>query len=160
MSCNNTKENIEKAIGREIEPRIEWSLPNGYIFVDENNNPIQAIRVTLRKMYPETIDECMEILGLTCSSVNCGHKGTLLAYFQALLICRDAYWKIAEWKPNYNSGADKFGIICMNGVVQESNPATNWERHLNKVLDFPTKMMRDAFAKNFKTLIETCKELI
>ena len=64
------------------------------------------------------------------------------------------------WEPDYDSGVDKFGIICLNGVVQESNPTTNWERHLNKVLDFPTREMRDAFKDNFKKLINECKELL
>jgi hypothetical protein len=88
--------------------------------------------------------------------------------FRKLLICRDAYWQIAgkeigfckPWEPDYDSGVDKFGIICLNGVVQESNPTTNWERHLNKVFDFPTKEMRDAFYENFKKEIEICKELL
>ena len=95
-------------------------------------------------------------------------KEHLLTSLQKLLICRDAYWKIAgddmglgkPWKPDYDSGVDKYGIICMNGVVQESNPTTNWERHLNKVLDFPTAEMRDAFYENFEVEIKSCKELL
>lgn len=64
------------------------------------------------------------------------------------------------WEPDYDSGVNKYGIICMNGVVQESNPTTNWERHLNKVLDFPTAEMRDAFYEVFREEIEICKELL
>ena len=64
------------------------------------------------------------------------------------------------WKPDYDSGVNKYGIICLNGVVQESNPTTNWERHLNKVLDFPIAEMRDHFYEAFRKKIEICKELL
>ena len=95
-------------------------------------------------------------------------QGHPMQTFARLLICRDAYWKISgeemglgkPWEPDYDSGVNKYGIICMNGVVQESNPTTNWERHLNKVLDFPTAEMRDAFKENFDPDIEFCKELL
>lgn len=97
-----------------------------------------------------------------------GYKWELIIRFQELLIARDAYWKIAgeemglgkPWSPDYDSGVNKYGIICMNGVVQLSNPTTNWERHLNKVLDFPTEEMRDAYKENFDPNIEFCKELL
>lgn len=144
--------------------------PNGYIFKDENGNVINATKIVLekkKKEYPKTYKECVEILGEN-SDVTYGYKRYVLHTLQILLVCRDAYWKIAgetmgldgPWEPDYDSGVDKFGIICMNGVVQESNPTTNWERHLNKVLDFPTREMRDAFYENFKELIEQCKELL
>ena len=122
-----------------------------------------------KPQYPKTYEECCKILNTEETYLGIGgHKGKLLQRLQRLLICRDAYWKIAgeemglekPWEPDYDSGINKYGIICMNGVVQKSNPTTNWERHLNKVLDFPTEEMRDAFYVNFKDLIEQCKELL
>jgi hypothetical protein len=151
----------------------EFNLPNGYIFVDENGNVINATKIVLekkKKEYPKTYLECCDILeiqDIISQGVN-GYLRDKLETLQKLLICRDAYWKIAgeemglnrPWKPDYDSGVNKYGIICLNGVVQESNPTTNWERHLNKVLDFPTAEMRDAFKENFKEEIEICKELL
>lgn len=137
--------------------------------------------VKKKKAYPKTFEECCKILGLLNVDLcfNADYRSFdaskeqwkrlgLMNQFYQLLICRDAYWKIAgeemgldkPWEPDYDSGVNKYGIICMNGVVQESNPTTNWERHLNKVLDFPTKEMRDAFKENFKELIESVKELL
>lgn len=123
-----------------------------------------------KKEYPKTFEECCELLSLGEDGrlYTKGYKASLIQNFQKLLICRDAYWKIAgeemglgkPWKPDYDSGVNKYGIICMNGVVQESNPTTNWERHLNKVLDFPTPEMRNAFKENFDPDIEFCKELL
>ena len=156
----------------------EWILPEGYIFKDENGNIINATKIVLekkKKEYPKTYKECAEIVKVEKRHTLAGeiirndnYKIELLISFQKLLICRDAYWKIAgeemglnrPWKPDYDSGVNKYGIICLNGVVQESNPTTNWERHLNKVLDFPTEEMRDAFKENFDPDIEICKELL
>jgi hypothetical protein len=123
---------------------------------------------TPKKEYPKTYEECAKIAPMTLGGVSFEHYNKLLSSFYKLLIFRDAYWKIAgeemglgkPWEPDYDSGVDKFGIICLDGVVQESNPTTNWERHLNKILDFPTREMRDAFYENFKELIEQCKELL
>ena len=146
-------------------------LKEGYQFVDENGNIINATKILFekkKKEYPKTYKECYQITGLLKTSDIYGYKNGLLFEFQKLLICRDAYWKIAgeemelgkPWEPDYDSGVNKYGIIYMNGVVQKSNPTTNWERHLNKILDFPTEEMRDTFYENFKEEIEFCKELL
>lgn len=116
-----------------------------------------------KKEYPKTFEECVHVLEWD-SRMSLEQMNT----FRRLIDARNAYWKIAgdemglgkPWEPDYDSGADKFGIICLDGVVQESNPTTNWERHLNKVLDFPTAEMRDAFKENFDPDIEICKELL
>jgi hypothetical protein len=157
--------------------------PNGYIFKDENGNVINAQKIVLEKKkteYPKTYEECCkvlqygEILKIYPPSNADVPEYDVLGLFDSLEalrklhICRDAYWKLygeekglgKPWSPDYDSGVDKFGIIYMNGVVQESNPTTNWERHLNKILDFPTRAMRDAFKENFDADIEICKELL
>ena len=148
--------------------------PEGYIFKDENGNVINATKIVLekkKKEYPKTFDKCCHIVQTAFVCDVRLHKGKYYDIFRALaklIVCRDAYWKIAgeemglgkPWKPDYGSGVDKFGIICLNGVVQESNPTTNWERHLNKILDFPTPEMRDAFKENFDPDIEFCKEFL
>ena len=159
----------------------EWNLPDGYEFRDENGNVINASKIVLEKKkpkYPKTYEECCKVLdiddrelvfnGVYLASKLYWKQLGRLNILNKLLICRDAYWEIAgeemglgkPGEPDYDSGVNKYGIICMNGVVQKSNPTTNWERHLNKVLDFPTEEMRDAFYENFKDLIEECKELL
>ena len=158
-------------------------IPKDYVIKDENGNVINATKIVLekkKKAYPKTYEECCVLLGAVKDRHYFFTKKdkddypnevrilNILDDLRRLLICRDAYWKIAgeemglgkPWEPDYDSGVNKYGIICMNGVVQESNPTTNWERHLNKILDFPTAEMRDAFYENFKELIEQCKELL
>ena len=76
-----------------------------------------------------------------------------------LLVCRDAYWKIAgeemglgkTWEPR---DANDRNII--RRVGDEMRKGYN----ISCVLEFPTVEMRDAFYENFKDLIEQCKELL
>lgn len=77
-----------------------FTCPEGYIFKDENSNVINATKIVLekkKKEYPKTYEECEKILGLEYSIIaGClGYEYKLLNAFQKLLMCRDAYWKIA-----------------------------------------------------------------
>ena len=150
--------------GNKITPPKNYLI--GKITKVDNGMLIEFVKK--QPQYPKDYVECASLLNTFYASYIEGYKNDLLVQFQKLLICRDAYWKIAgeemgldkPWEPDYDSGVNKYGIISMNGVVQKSNPTTNWERHLNKVLEFPTEEMRDAFFENFKDLIEECKELL
>ena len=145
-----------------------YQIPDGYEFDYIENNAI--ILKSKHHVYPKDYEECCDVLDVDSNNLShlCLYDTQLIEAFVKLKICRDAYWKIAgeqmglekSWEPDYDSGVNKYGIIYMNKVVQKSNPTTNWERHLNKVLDFPTEEMRDAFYENFKALIEKCKELL
>ena len=154
--------------GNEIS---EWNLPEGYQFTDENGNVINATKIVLekkKKEYPKTYTECCRVLGVSEFEYN--HTGTkmwykhkLMATLDNLMLCRDAYWKIAgkemglgkPWKPNYNSLETKYTIeVIENKVVVISTISEN------HILAFPTEEMRDAFYENFKKEIEFCKELL
>jgi hypothetical protein len=112
-----------------------------------------------KSKYPNTYEECLEILGYNAAHtipMNHGHKGVLFMIFQRLLILRDAYWKIAgDWKPEFRFGKKKYCIMTKdNKVISATVEETN------RLLTFPTAEMRDAFFENFKDLIEHCKELL
>lgn len=108
--------------------------------------------------YPKTYEECAKVL-LDRASVrnDFGYKGNLLVALQKLLVCRDAYWKIAgDWKPDLsNYKVIKYGIVNHEGNMKKCSRGT-----LNEILLFPTEKMRDIFHDNFKELIEQCKELL
>lgn len=118
-----------------------------------------------KPQYPKTYEECAQILLERASVRNdIGHKGDLLIALQRLLVCRDAYWKIAgeqmglgePWKPNWlNTEQDKFVLYTHNNSI-----CSNCFSLGNNILAFPTAKMRDAFYENFKDLIEDCKELL
>ncbi len=122
---------------------------------------------TPKKEYPKTYCECKDILGLCdIDDTERGYyKTDLIDKLQMLLICRDAYWKIAgeemglgkPWVPDndYNS-PPKYIISCyIDDIIEEK-----YRGQYNRLLSFPTEEMRDAFYENFKDLIEHCKELL
>jgi hypothetical protein len=71
-----------------------------------------------------------------------------------LLICRDAYWKIAGEE---NKGNIDYVICYAGGKIIRTNIPNSAYNH---ILNFSTEEMRDAFYENFKDLIESCKELL
>lgn len=149
-----------------------WELPDGYQFVDENGNVINATIIALEKKktkYPNTYEECCEIIHSDPKFYVDTHlySGTLGTLYK-LLICRDAYWKIAgeemgldkPWKPDY-SGTFEHGtpikyVIYNIGthIVKERKSSPN------HILAFPTEEMGAAFYENFKKEIEICKEFL
>jgi hypothetical protein len=123
--------------------------------------------LTPKPKYPKTYKECCNILNAEETYLGIGgHKGKLLQSFQRLLICRDAYWKIAgeemgldgPWVPDYkNPDIDLYVIINSYNQVDKAKYGYGFPV---RIFTFPTAEMRDAFYENFKNLIEECKELL
>ena len=144
-------------------------IPDGYIFKDENGNIINANKIVLekkKKEYPKNYEECCKIIEVPyIKNYVAGYKNGLLDNFQKLLICRDAYWKIAgeemglgkPWEPDWNGfDNNSYPTItkCNNRIVK-----TSIYTH-DCILAFPIEEMRDDFYENFKSEIESCKELL
>ena len=138
--------------------------PNGYIFKDENGNVIEAKKIVLekkKKEYPKSLEECVKYIK---SVKEARDRAALLCKMEKLLVCREAYWKIAgeemglgkSWEPRWNDSYQKKWII--NFYQDEINLTNGSNVHF--VLTFPTEEMRDAFYENFKEEIEQCKELL
>ena len=147
-----------------------YVLPEGYIFKDENGNVINATKIVLekkKKEYPKTYDECCKVLNTDDDSIIDIsvplHYNHLLISFTQLLICRDAYWKIAgremglnrPWEPIFDIDSNHFVITVHHGEIESFFGYTPHD-----ILVFPTEEMRDAFYENFKELIKQCKELL
>ena len=145
-----SKEDLE----REFEEIKEWSNvgPTVEEFMDFCN------KVNTKPKYPATYGECKEVMQLQDSIVQarCGYEWRFIGYFQQLLMCRDAYWKIAgeqmglgrRWEPDWtNENQLKYGLYneLKYSIINPSQ------------FVFPTEEMRDAFYENFKELIEQCK---
>ena len=146
---------------------LAYTLPEGYIFKDENGNVINATKIVLekeKKEYPKTYEECCKVMNYCCNPVatKTTHKEDLIRKFQFLLLYRDAYWKIAGeemglGKPWENSRYEIVYGICRDegNIVKRDD---YWgDTHL---FEFPIREMRDAFYENFKELIESVKELL
>ena len=150
------------------KPKNIIEIPEDYVIKDDNGNVINATKIVLEKKkpkYPKTYCECKDILGLwDIDDTERGYyKTELIDKLQMLLICRDAYWKIAgdemglgkPWSPSdsdYITG--RYCIFVHRGNIICDTPAQDC------ILTFPTEEMRDAFYENFKELIESCKELL
>lgn len=146
--------------------RFGYKIPDGYEFDVVVDGKI--ILKPIKTEYPTTFEECLNML--YCKSVLrtiIGHKAELLLNLEKLLICRDAYWKIAgeelelgkPWKPKFG----KYIHYNINFYLYKDNFVLHkGEYHSpdNRILVFPTEEMRDAFYENFKDLIESCKELL
>ena len=144
-----------------------WICPEGYIFKDENGNVINATKIVLekkKKEYPKSYEEGEKILGLEDSIIEgcLGYEYKLLNAFQKLLMCRDAYWKIAGQEKSLNKPWHSdhctivYGICRSEGCIIKLDDC--WGDTL--VLEFPTPEMRDEFYENFKEFINECKELL
>lgn len=99
------------------------------------------------------LSEDMDSIDLNSLPRNMGKP--MLALCQ-LLVCRNAWWKVLNWKPNWTNGNEpKYCISNYNGVIQSPTNFT-----VNRILCFPTKETRDRFYKTFKDLIEEAIELL
>ena len=150
-----------------------WECPQGYQFVDENGNVINATKIVLEKKkpkYPQSYEECCEIVKVDKNHTLEGeiirknnYKIALLESFQKLLICRDAYWEIAGeemelgdmWEPDWSDDCRKFSIVVEGNEILAD--VCLWR---NRILVFPTEEMRDMFLKVFRKDIEECKEFL
>lgn len=158
----------------------EIKLPAGYIFKDENGNVINTTKIVLEKkekMYPKTYGECCEILGVDpynfLTITNCyegevettDYERSLSSKFTSLwglLICRDAYWKIAGEEMSLKKPWENNDCEIVYGICRDRGNIVKRDDYFGAThtFEFPIREMRDAFYENFKDLIEICKELL
>ena len=141
---------------------IKISIPKGYEFTGVDNQ--QVVLKKIDYQYPKNFKECCDVLSLGEDGklYTKGYKASLIQDFHKLIICRNAYWKIAgeqmglgkPWEPSKND--DVYCIFRLEGEIVKDN----FVFADSLVLEFPTEEMRDAFFENFGHLIEICKELL
>ena len=120
--------------------KVELCLGDDYEIVVEDDRTFVQRK---KSKYPKTYEECCKVLGIDEEMIVEGgwYRNGFVRCFYKLLICRDAYWKIAgNWKPDYDN------------TRQEK-----WGTTKNFALPFPNKEMLDAFNENFKDLVEKCE---
>lgn len=134
---NNTpREVIEK----------EWHEYDKYNEIGPKvNEYLEYVNKSRQPEYPKTYDECCDVLEIKYSSYCVGYQEELLDNFQQLIVCRDAYWKIAGWNPKVKSD-----VFYMNTLPS----------YLRDLFPMPTEEMRYNFFNNFKELFESCKAFL
>lgn len=148
---------------KEYADEIEVNLGDDYEYKFEMN---RLYILKKKPKYPKDYEECCDILGRIYPITDDveGYKWELIMKFQRLIVCRDAYWKIAgeemgldkPWKPDWNDVCDKYTIY----IVYGNEIWRDIGQSINTLLAFPTEEMRDIFYENFKNLIEQCKDLL
>lgn len=170
----------------ELIPRIDFNkyCKDKYLLdlsnyeIKEENGKTYAVRK--QSQYPKTYEECCEILGLDNDNFLSirnyffddgkepitNYERALLdrfSYLWELLICRNAYWKVAgkqmglgkPWKYDMTKNEFVYAIAYQYEHIRACEI-----RYRNCLLIFPTTEMRSAFYENFEDLIEKCKELL
>lgn len=153
------------------EDEVELQLGNYEIAVRDG----KTYAVRKKPVYPETYEECCNIVGGIAFKRHLQYD-TIPSYkfeedlrdsleiLRKLIICRNAYWKIAgeeikldkPWAPDWtNYDEYKYCLYINEDVITKGTFYT-----VNKILSFPTVEMRNAFYENFKNEIEQCKELL
>lgn len=136
-----------KPYKEETMEEIKVDIPKGYEFAGVDDTTQQVMFTKIQPEYPKTFDECSVVLSELPQT-------TLISSFYKLLVCRDAYWQIVDWKFNYD---EKCYYLCPElGEIQKYEGVCD----CNAVLAFPTKEIRDMFLENFRELINQCKELL
>ena len=164
------------SLARYGEDIYAYKIPEGYEFYAVYNGEIQLKKKKI--VYPKTYAECCYVTGFVNTElvfeddyrdinppIEQWKRLGLINQFNKLLICLDAYWKIAgeemglgkPWEPDYTNAAEKkFAIWIDFGEIKLGGAFTTTQM----VLSFPTEEMRDVFYENFKELIEECKNLL
>lgn len=136
------------------------------------NEYLEYVNKIRQPQYPKTYEECCEVLGIRSDwhltlelDTPATHDLSVTKEFdyvvnleslRKLIICCDAYWKIAgEWKPDWTDSNFKYCLKKMGDNIEKSSEMT-----ISCILAFPTKEMRDAFKENFDGDIDVCKEFL
>lgn len=155
FACGQFADEVTLCLGKDYEIKIDGD---------------KVTVVKTKPKYPTTYADCCKIIGVSQSLLmrnympSDTYKLGLIDAFQKLLICRDAYWKIAgeemglckPWKPNWDDENEyKYCLYRLKNIIYKDATFI-----IPTLLIFPTMEMRDAFYENFKDLIEMCKELL
>lgn len=147
---------------------IKIDIPKDYEFTGVDNDNQQVVLTKIQPQYPKTYEECYKIVYPNSKDVKVtsvyGHCWHSLQKLSHLLICRDAYWKIAGKQMGLGEpwevlrGENTYYIF--NDFKNNKRSKCSGVLYQNVILTFPTKEMRDTFYDNFKDLIEECKEVL
>jgi hypothetical protein len=108
-------------------------------------------------LLPSSVEKCATILGVESEiRANDRYMGVMIATLQELYICRDAYWKMANWKPDYTDIKTKKHCI----VTRRSRLSVATTTEMNRAFAFPTPEMAGMFVKNFGSKLNLCREML
>lgn len=107
------------------------------------------------KDLPKDFAECAKLLHIPEDEFVGKCRGVLSTEVEKLRICREAYWMLADWEPDWKKNTKKHCVVIRNGRVGVATTISK-----KRKFAFATPKMADAFGKNFKKELEACKEVI
>lgn len=139
------------------EPKVptQFRIPDGYEF-----DRVEDGVIYLRSEYPSSVDECFKLMNIPRRKgqeidIHSEEYDDLFTAMYELKVCRDAYWKLDAWKPNYMSTETKYVISNVCDSLFKGTTTTE-----SRFLSFISERVRDEFQNNFEPLIIKCKKLI
>ena len=150
MNVSNTeKVKTIEVIGDNFADNVE-------LIIDENKELItidgKYYIKNKRPQYPKTFSECAELISGVVH-VASTYKSTIIHALNTLYVCRDAYWKVDNWKADFGDSIQiKYGII---DTIIYDKTVNYFDLHnpLLKLFVFKTPETRNEFYKNFKDYI-------
>lgn len=122
----------------------------------EVNNAPKSIKKIDVSVLPTDFITCAKLLGVNYHISTDGYMGAEFQEFQKLIICRNAYWSIADnWKPNYKDKEKKHCIVMRGNKL---GIATTIE--ISRNFAFPTPEMAQKFYDSFKPKLDFCKDML
>lgn len=138
-----------------MEEIKKLTIPEGYEFDKDGEVILKKKDFELPKTWGECSKGlCMSYYPAISWYVPNENDGALRALCK-LLICRNAWWKLLGWKPDWENTCDKFCIVTAKSRVTATSYCA-----ANAILAFPTEEVRDHFYETFEDLIEEAKELL
>ena len=142
----------------------ELEIPEGYEFEKaENGKVILRRKKPELSEFPNTFSKCeLEIGAIDLAKspfLFYAKKGKekAISSLLKLIICRDAWWKLLGWNPDWDDTDDcKFGIGTYKNEIKKDMCVFQY----NRILVFPTSDVRDKFFEVFKDYIEEAKEFL
>ena len=151
----------------------EWNEYDKYNEIGPTvNEYLEYVNKNRQSQYPKTYEECCGVLKIPNDERYIDidvplDYNKLLSAFTELLICCDAYWKIAgeqlglgkPWEPDWKGDSWRQLKYCItvNGDGEIERRTTQFDR---RIFAFPTEEMMNAFYENFKDKLEICKEFL
>lgn len=165
----------------KMNDEFEYKIPDGYEIIEVSKDKVFI--KPIKPKYPKTYKECCDVLLISpyynlryrtyerCYNEYATSNSLLslqdkLNTLGKLLICRDAYWKIAgeqmgldkPWDSKYGCG--EWGYWIRYDINENKIYCQDSRILVNYLLVFPTTEIRDTFYRNFNDLIEQCKEFL
>lgn len=115
-------------------------------------------------VFPTDYKDCTAMLGVFDNVDFEDYEEVEFALLKQLIICRNAYWKIAgeqmglgkPWEPDWSMYSEKkYCIKYSQNEIKSCEYVTE-----SKLLAFPTKDIRNKFLESFRKLIEECAKYI